>query len=345
MSTPAPSGRTVVPGSERSAPPDAVVQGGCDDAERTSVTILLRPRASAAPLAARLAAMAPADRPFLSRAAFAAAHGADPADALAVQRFAVDAGLVVLETNYARRSVVVEGTIAGLAAAFGTTMQMYRDGATVFRGRTGTLSVPAALGDVVAGVFGLDERPQARAQFRPAAATAQSYTPLQIGQAYAFPDGVTGSGETIAIVELGGGFAQTDLDAFFGGLGIATPSVTSVSVDGATNAPTGDPNGPDGEVLLDIEVAGAIAPAAKIVVYFAPNTDQGFLDAVTTAIHDQTNNPTVLSISWGGAESTWTAQATTNFDAAFTDATTLGVTVLVAAGDGQHGLRGQSACL
>jgi kumamolisin len=42
-----------------------------------------------------------------------------------------------------------------------------------------------------------------------------------------------------------------------------------VSVDGGTNSPS-DPNGADGEVMLDIEVAGAIAPAAKIVVDFAP---------------------------------------------------------------------------
>ena len=62
--------------------------------------------------------------------------------------------------------------------------------------------------------------------------------------------------------------------------------MTAVSVDGGTNTPTGDANGPDGEVMLDIEVVGAIAPQASIVVYFAPNTDAGFLDAITTAIHD-----------------------------------------------------------
>jgi kumamolisin len=109
--------------------------------------------------------------------------------------------------------------------------------------------------------------------------------------------------------------------------------VSSVSVDGAANAPTGDPNSADGEVALDIEVAGALAPGAKIVAYFGPNTDQGFLDAITTAIHDTTNAPSIVSISWGGPESTWTAQALSSFDAAFADAATLGITVCVAAGD------------
>jgi kumamolisin len=185
----------------------------------------------------------------------------------------------------------------------------------------------------IVGVFGLDERPQARAQFRPAAQAAVSYTPLQVAQAYGFPTGSTGAGQTIGIIELGGGYSQSDLETFFSGLGIATPSVTSVSVDGATNAPSGNPNSADGEVELDIQVAGAIAPAAKIVVYFAPNTDQGFLDAVTTAIHDQTNAPNVISISWGGPESTWTAQSTSGFDSAFAEAGMLGVTVTVASGD------------
>jgi len=85
--------------------------------------------------------------------------------------------------------------------------------------------------------------------------------------------------------------------------------------------------------MLDIEVAGSIAPAAKIVVYFAPNTDQGFLDAITTAVHDTTNQPSVISISWGSAESTWTAQAMTNFDEAFQAAAAIGVTVCIASGD------------
>jgi kumamolisin len=295
---------------------------------------MLRPRAASAPLASRLAAMAPAERTYLTRAEFAEAHGADPRDVLEVQRFALAESLVILETSYARRAVVVEGTLHALGKAFGASLHVYRAGGASFRARTGSLSVPAALAGIVVGVFGLDERPQARAQFRPAAARDVSYTPAQVGAAYGFPATTTGAGQTIGIVELGGGFNASDLTTFFSNVGLPVPSVTSVSVDGASNSPTNDPSGPDGEVLLDIEVAGSIANGAKIVVYFAPNTDQGFLDAVTTAIHDSVNNPSVISISWGGPESTWTAQATTNFDSAFTDAATLGITVTVAAGDG-----------
>jgi kumamolisin len=208
-----------------------------------------------------------------------------------------------------------------------------------FRGRTGTLSVPAPYAAIITGVFGLDNRPQAEPHFRrlpqtpgiKAHAATASHNPNDVAQIYDYPKG-DGAGQCIGIIELGGGFQLDDLANYFASLKIATPQVISVSVDGGTNSPT-TPDSADGEVMLDIEVAGAIAPAAKIVVYFAPNTDQGFLDAITTAVHDSTNQPSVISISWGSAESNWTAQALTNFDEAFQSAAAMGVTVCVASGD------------
>ncbi len=191
------------------------------------------------------------------------------------------------------------------------------------------------------GVFGLDNRPQAKAHFRlrkkkpgvRAQAADVSYSPLQVAKAYSFPAGTTGAGQCIGVIELGGGYTTSDLDSFFSNLGISTPKVTAVSVDGGTNSPAGDPSGADGEVELDIEVAGAIAPSAQIAAYFAPNTDQGFIDAVTTAVHDATLKPSIISISWGGPESSWTEQSRDAFNSAFQDASTMGVTVLAASGD------------
>jgi kumamolisin len=198
--------------------------------------------------------------------------------------------------------------------------------------------------DIVVGVFGLDSRPQAESRCRRrrpdstvsvrAAAADTSYTPIDIAKLYQFPTGATGAGQTVAIIELGGGYRSADLRTYFTGLGLSkVPTVTAISVDGARNAPTGDPNSADGEVLLDIEIVGAIAHGAKIAVYFAPNTDQGFLDAITTAVHDKTRKPSIISISWGGAESTWTAQSLSAYDQAFLDAANLGVTVFCASGD------------
>ncbi len=108
--------------------------------------------------------------------------------------------------------------------------------------------------------------------------------------------------------------------------------MSAVGVDGAENAPGKDPSGADGEVLLDIEVVGGLASGADILVYFAPNTDAGFVDAVANAAH-ATPTPTAISISWGQSEDQWTEQARTALDDAMQDAAALGVTVTAAAGD------------
>jgi kumamolisin len=318
--------------------PGARVVAPADPNERLEVTVIVRRRARVE-LQARIAACASARsaESFMSREEFAQRHGAEPADMTAVRTFAATQGLAVVQEHAARRTVVLSGTVAQFNAAFNIQLQrMEHDGGS-YRGRTGCIELPAALGDAVEAVLGLDSRPQASPQFRirPASSTAASFTPTQVASFYGFPSG-TGQGECVALVELGGGFRPADLNTYFKGLGVASPSVVAVSVDHAANSP-GDANGPDGEVMLDIEVVGAIAPQAKIAVYFAPNTDAGFLDAITTAIHDTTNKPSIISISWGGPESSWTSQAMTSIDEAFQAAATMGITVCVASGDNGSG--------
>jgi kumamolisin len=325
-----------IAGSERLRPVAADDIGPADPNEQTSVTIVLRPRSDAHFTSTHVTKRL-SERTYLTRDELATHRSALPEDIQAVERFALRAGLKVTETDPARRSVVVSGTVAQLAAAFHVELRRFRTGGAEFRGRVGAVSVPAELADAVTGVFGLDTRPQAQPHFRhkkkPHAADV-SYSPLQVGTLYGFPADADGTGEAIALIELGGGYETSDLTTFFGALKITAPTVVSVGVDGAANAPIGNADSADGEVELDVEVAGSLANGARIVAYFAPNTDQGFLDAITTAIHDTVNHPSVISISWGSAESEWTAQAMTNMDDAFADAALLGITVCVAAGDG-----------
>ena len=318
-------------GSERAPIADATTLD-VDREERIDVTIVVRRAPSS--VAQSTTDTPQAQRAFIEREEFAAAYGADPADIATVTTFLASAGLDVTGSDLARRSIFAAGKVGTFETAFGATLSCFERDGTRYRARAGALRIPAALDGIVLGVFGIDNRPQARPHFRvrPAAAGNVSYTPIQVAKAYDFPQG-DGSGQTVALIELGGGYVQSDLDAYFAALGVTSPKVVGVSVDGAANAPAGDPNSADGEVMLDIEVVGAIAPGAAIVVYFAPNTDQGFLDAITTAVHDTANAPSIVSISWGGPESTWTQQALTNFDAAFADAVTLGVSVFAAAGD------------
>ena len=253
-------------------------------------------------------------------------------------------GLEVTAVHLATRRIKVAGTLGELSRAFGVTLQLVTStgpGGQVVthRYREGPVYVPAALDGIVLAVLGLDTRPQFRAHFRPRAAAAQgtSYPPNQVADIYQFPAGTTGAGHTIAVIELGGGFSTSDLDTYFGGLGIPVPAISAISVDGAANAPGSDPTGADVEVALDIDVIGAAAPGATQVVYFAPNTgDQGFVDAISEATQ-ASPAPIAISISWGQSEDSWTAQGRAAMDAAMSDAAALGITVCVASGDNGSG--------
>ena len=331
-------------GSERSELPGARPAGELDVNAAITVTMVVRRRAAVP----QELITGPGT---LTSAELAAQYGADPADIAVATEVLRRYGLTVTQAHPGSRRLKVSGTIAELSAAFGTTLTQvvspHPDGSgqVVHRYRSGGLSVPADLGAIVTAVLGLDDRPQARPQFRRlpahripaemAAPNAASGTPpgpltaVQVASFYKFPAGTDGTGQIIAIIELGGGYSAGDLNSYFSGLGLATPSVTAVGVDGGSNSPG---QSADGEVELDIQVAGAIAPAAAQFVYFAPNTDQGFVDAISEALH-ATPPPVVVSISWGGPEDSWSAQSRTSMDSAIADAAVLGVTVCVAAGD------------
>jgi kumamolisin len=321
-------------GSSRDALPGARALGPCPATDTMEVSVLVRRRAAQA-LENRALAAGDRATPCMTREEFARTHGADAADFAAVRAFAASHGLAVLEEHAARRTMILTGTVAQFSAAFSIQLHDMSHAGGRYRGRTGEIQLPTNLSGIVEAVLGLDNRPQAKPHFRvrPASASpaAVSYSPPQVAELYGYPAGA-GAGECVALIELGGGFRQTDLDTYFAGLGVASPTVVAVSVDKGANTP-GSANGPDGEVMLDIEVVGSIASEAKIAVYFSPNTDAGFLDAVTTAIHDTTHKPSVISISWGGPESTWTAQAKTAMDDAFQAAAAMGITVCVASGD------------
>ena len=273
----------------------------------------------------------------LSRKDYRENYAASQKDADKVEAFAHAHGLTTVEVSLPRRSVVLKGTLRDLETAFNTSVQKVNN----FRAPSAEVKVPESLSNIITGVFGLDNRPVARPMFQVAkknskivshAQSSQSFYPNQLAKIYGFPARVSGKGECIGIIELGGGFRQKDITNYFKSLKIAAPAVKAISIDGATNSPT-TADGADGEVMLDIEVAGAVANQALIAVYFAPNSDKGFLDAITTAIHDTNNKPSVISISWGAAEVNWTTQALDNFNEAFKTAAALGVTICVAAGD------------
>jgi hypothetical protein len=163
------------------------------------------------------------------------------------------------------------------------------------------------------------------------------FTAHELAELYDFPTELDGRGQSIGLIELDGGYRDSDLEVYFGELKLPKPKLTTIPSGGATNNPnrTGTP------VTFGIEICGAIAPQAEIVVYFAPNSPRGFHDALRMAIHDEVHRPAVLSVPWGGPESTWSRGALKAIDGALQLAAEKAITVCCAAGNGgvSDGLR------
>jgi kumamolisin len=348
--------QTKLAGSTKHRLPNAEVVGEVPSAE-FRVTVTVRRRNELPSIEAQ-SKQKPGERTYMTREEHAERHGADPADIAKVEAFARENGLRVTDTNAAQRTVTLSGTASAYSKAFGVDLKMYKAGDVAYRGREGDILIPENLQGIVTSVTGLDNRPFAKPHYRIRRGTARAasvgatadrstasasipagFTPPQLASLYNFPKNLDGTGQTIAILELGGGFHPAELTTYFQNLGIATPpSVTAATyTNGGTNSPGTnalDPNNPDVEVMLDIEVSGSIAPGAKIVVYFAPDTtDQSFLGVMNAILTDTVNKPNIVSISWGGPEDEATAQFRNEFDQLLQSAASLGLTVCVAAGD------------
>ena len=344
-----------LPGSERAEHPGAIRIGSVPADETIQFSVVVRPRQNA-PDMEQVARNAATTGQFLSREELAEAAAPDPADVQAVGEYAQRNGLSVEGVDPVARRVKLAGSAAAVKQAFGVSLDRYEHQGTTFRGRTGPVLVPQSLADIIVGVLGTDDRPMAH---RLTAAAPQfvsghsvPMTAVQMASHYNYPAGLDGTGQCIGIIEFGGGYFIQDINTYFAQLGRNTPSIVDVPVAGGSNSPTPgtgitlDPGSlQTAEVELDIEVAGSAAPGASLAVYFvgAASTNN-WVDAITAAINDSTNNPSVLSISWGLAEDAAPPQFLKPVDQALAAAASVGLTVLIASGDqgstgswGQHG--------
>ena len=339
-----------LPGSTRKLLPNSRPVGPVDYSEIASLTVRVRSAGDPKGLASKayeLANTPLAKRKYLTHDELEKQHGASQEDLDAVEHFAHTHDLTVVHRSAAERSVVLKGKLGDLVSAFPADVQLYHHARGSYRGRRGEISLPEELSNIVTGIFGYDTRPKRRATHRPKRMARSGpggrngVAATEFAKRYNFPGKLDGTGQTIAIIELGGGFRASDLQAFFQEIKTPMPKVSSISVDHMGNNPT-TPDSADGEVMLDIEVAGAVAPRANIAVYFAPNLgNKGFIDAISAAVHDAQRKPSVISISWGGPEVSTDQQGLNAFHEIFAAAAMLGITICVASGD--HGTADDSA--
>jgi kumamolisin len=326
--------RAILPGSHRKPAHGAEKVGPADQSAEAHVTVYVRGKNKPLPIT----------RPghFITNEEYANQYGASPQDFQAIREFAKNYNLTPVNENVAARSIELRGTVADLSRAFGVTLDHVRINNRIYRHREGDITIPESLLPIVTAVVGLDNRPQAKPHVRTirprgagAAPAEQAFTALAIGQLYDFPAGLDGTGQIIAVIELGGGYLQSDLNTFFQGIGLPCPSITASPVGSGQNAVSSAPAPTDEEleVALDIQIAGALAPGARQLVYFAAaSDDQSFLAAISAAIN-ATPQPTVISISWGMSESYFTDQSRQQFESALQHAAQLGIPVTVATGD------------
>jgi kumamolisin len=364
--TPNPS--QLLSGSEQRMRQGAARAGPADPAEVITLSIYVRSKAGAQPPTMEYYVQnPPGHRQLISAAELADRYGAAPDDLKLVTDFAAASSLAVVTTDPARRLVQVRGTAAQLANAFGVELFQYTSPTETYRGYEGSLSVPANLAGVVVAVLGLDNRPMARRAGGIQPFTLPTVTPPQVAGGYNFPTPPNNAaGQTIAILEFSGpspfrtcGFSQTDVDDFINDLNAAydpasdpsapvplqSSEVIVVTLPGSSgNVLAGSATNvtqaaSDIEVALDTQIVVSLAQGAQVLLYFAPMTEQGWVDALTAILSDE-RDPCALSISWGWTENEplgnlldWTDQTIALVSGSFSLAAHRGITVFVATGD------------
>lgn len=330
-----------------------------DLSKQVDVTFVLRSRGSEdewRELVAKLTSGPPAERRYLTHAEFARKWGASPGDIQAVKKFAAAQRLKVVSADPFRRCVVVKGSLRQLSRAFSVDFFAVDHPQGTFHSHDKAPQIPQSIHPLVESVLGLDAVP---------AAVPHTDAPVQwsgmdrraLLEAYAVPPRLTGKGQCVAIIELGGGYDKRDLVAYFKQFELPPPPVSRRGIDGVKNDPAPpammhqfmldatpqkaakDPRINMAQVqwtietMTDIDMVGTIAPEVSILVVQAPNTDPGQFHAVTAVIADRKNAPSALSISWGAPEQHQTSSLMRVLDRWFQAAAVLGITVCCSSGD------------
>jgi kumamolisin len=260
---------------------------------------------------------------FLTAGQFVTRFG--PADADVAKVVASLAGYGLTSERTSATTLKVTGLPANMERAFAVSLHGYEVPAHgnvtgyTFHAPLNRPTIPAEISASVATVVGLDSRPS----LRPLNAVA----PQTLGQARLtvpsttsgnppgyltvtdfahqydvqplYSRGLSGSGRTLGILTFAS-FTPSDAFKYWCALGLSVNAnrITIVNVDGGPGAPS-DAAG-SLETTLDVEQSGGIAPGANLIVYQAPNTNQGFVDVFAAAV--DANAAETLSISWGSWE-------------------------------------------
>jgi kumamolisin len=320
----------------------------------------------------RISTELPQERENLSVSGFEEKYGMVPGDFELIREFAGANKLEFVRGNVARCDVVLRGTLAHFSYAFGVHFLTYQHADYgEYRSYDGPVYVPEQLSDVVLGVLGFDARPLPHLPSCATGLTGVRSSPQDVARFYHFPEGATGRGQNIGIVELGGGFHRADVEAFLAKHGLKSSHVTVIEMDGAKNRPASmgalqeafqkqglsaaknprlrlghwlrghlDPVKDSErniawttEATMDVELIAGFANEAHLLVYFAPNMALGKYNAFQDAIFDPKTDISVISCSWGTQEDNLPASYLQLMDRIYQFAVLRGITICHSSGD------------
>ena len=286
-----------------------------------------------------------------------ASYGAAPEDVAAITGWLTSHGFTVNAVYTSGMMIDFSGTAAQIRNAFHTEIHNLNVNGTAHVANMSDPQIPAALAPAVRGVVSMHDfrpRPMKREKskftFTSSGATYQAVTPGDLATIYnlnpLFSAGITGKGQTIAVIEDTDLYTANDwttfrnkfgLDAYASGTlatvhpGASTGTRTSASNCSDPGVPKG---GDDGEAILDAEWASAAAPDAAIQVASCADTRTTFGGFI--ALMNMVNSgtpPAVVSISYGECEAENGATSNAAFNSLYQQAVAEGVSVFVAAGD------------
>jgi len=341
-----------LPNSTHTLPAGSMLQHKTSPNQWIEVTLGL-PRKKALPSLAVMEKQKPRERKYMTRDQLESEFGSSTDAVNKITAYAKAHNLQVTRSEPGAARMRLAGTVKDISAAFGVSLFDYHnDKLGDFHAHTGPVSIPEELKGAVTGVFGFNNHRHLRRDkakksvtvLTPAAAGTSTsrrqsgFEPQELAELYSFPT-ATGEGQCIGLLEFGGGVEDESVTAYFKKIGIAKPTVIPISVDDVSTDPASDPD-TTMEVMLDIDVAGAICPQATIAVYFSTFDEKGLVDAISAVIADQTHDPSVVSISYGWDENQpfqnsipWTPAAIDHIGESFLAAAQLGITVCVSTGD------------
>ncbi|HEY6447768.1 MAG TPA: Ig-like domain repeat protein [Acidobacteriaceae bacterium] len=289
---------------------------------------------------------------WLTPARIAAQYGPADSDVQAVTQWLAASGFSMVRVSQAKRFVEFSGTVGTVNAAFHTQIHQYLVNGLMHRANATELRIPEALAPAIAAVppicdfrassllqsAGSASWSAAERRIVPAFTGDSSWNPLRYALAPAdfatqydlnslYAAGTNGDGVTIGIINE----SNIDLDvaaAYRGVFGLP-PNPVQVIVDGADPGP----NGAQTEAYLDVEMAGAVAPAATVDLYISAGSSyqDPLIDAAIRAVDD--NQADILSLSFGAAEHDMGDAVNQFWNAIWEEAAAQGQTVMVASGD------------